>query len=293
MPLYLFIIETLLLIWRPCATYIYLKFYVFVWSDITWWRHQMETFSALLPICAENSPVPGEFPAQRPVTRSFDVFFDLRMNKRLSKQPWGWWFETPAWTLWRHRNEPRFLTQHNSPWPIRHYSCGKQLHKHPMSVCPSVYLSVHHTSPEIVNQIRWNLQKKFTLWKDLERIAWNLGCWCNLATFRTDYILVTIFWVFFLFWRNFDLVRQAEFGFPCILRRMYTRNDLKFCMLMYPGHLETWLNFGHGLLNFFTLVKFDWVRQNNFGVSVLRRTHGRTGLKLGIMMYLDHFQNLI
>ena len=45
----------------------------------------METFSALLAICAGNSPVPGEFPTQRPVTRSFDVFFDLRPNKQLSK----------------------------------------------------------------------------------------------------------------------------------------------------------------------------------------------------------------
>ena len=45
----------------------------------------METFSALLAICAGNSPVPGEFLTQRPVTRSFDVFFDLRLNKRLSK----------------------------------------------------------------------------------------------------------------------------------------------------------------------------------------------------------------
>ena len=44
----------------------------------TWWRHQMETFSALLAICAGNSPVPVEFLSQRPVTRSFDVFFDLR-----------------------------------------------------------------------------------------------------------------------------------------------------------------------------------------------------------------------
>ena len=51
----------------------------------SWWRHQMETISSLLAICAENSPVPGEFPAQRPVTRSFDVFFDLRLNNRLSK----------------------------------------------------------------------------------------------------------------------------------------------------------------------------------------------------------------
>ena len=56
------------------------------WS---WWRHQMETFSALLTIYALNSPVPGEFPAQRPVTRSFDVFFDLRPNKQLCKQSWG------------------------------------------------------------------------------------------------------------------------------------------------------------------------------------------------------------
>ena len=71
---------------------------------LSWWRHQMETFSALLAICAGNSPVPGEFPAQRPVTRSFDVFFDLRLNKRLSKQPWVWWFDTPSWSLWRHCN---------------------------------------------------------------------------------------------------------------------------------------------------------------------------------------------
>ena len=64
----------------------------------------MEAFSALLAICAENSPVPGEFPAQRPVTRSFDVLFDLRPNKRLGKQSWGWWSETPSSSLWRHRN---------------------------------------------------------------------------------------------------------------------------------------------------------------------------------------------
>ena len=71
----------------------------------TWWRHQMETFSALLAICAGNSSVAGEFPAKRPATRSFDVFFDLRLNKRLSKQAWGWWFETLSRPLWRHCND--------------------------------------------------------------------------------------------------------------------------------------------------------------------------------------------
>ena len=73
-------------------------------SGMAWWRHQMETLFALLAICARNSPVNGEFPAQRPVTRSFDVFFDLRLNKRLSKHSWGWWFETLSRPLWRHCN---------------------------------------------------------------------------------------------------------------------------------------------------------------------------------------------
>ena len=64
----------------------------------------METFSALLAICAGNSPVTGEFPAPRQMTRSFDVFFDLHLNNRLSKQARGWWFETPLHPLWRHYN---------------------------------------------------------------------------------------------------------------------------------------------------------------------------------------------
>ena len=50
-------------------------------TDVTWWRHQMETFSMPLAICAGNSPVTGEFPTQRPVTRSFKVFFDVAWIK--------------------------------------------------------------------------------------------------------------------------------------------------------------------------------------------------------------------
>ena len=56
------------------------------------------------PLCGEFTG-PGEFPTQRPVMRSFDVFFDPPLNKRLSKQPWGWWFEAPSWSLWRHCND--------------------------------------------------------------------------------------------------------------------------------------------------------------------------------------------
>ena len=68
-------------------------------DDVIQWKH----FPRYWPYVG-NSPVTGEFLAQRPVTRSFDVFFDLHLTKLLSKQPWGWWFETPSRPLWRHCN---------------------------------------------------------------------------------------------------------------------------------------------------------------------------------------------
>ena len=78
----------------------------------TWWRHQMEIFFALLVLCADTS----EFPAQRSVPRGFDVFFDPRSNKRLSKQSWGWWFETLSRPLWRQCND--LVTVSFKPPPI-------------------------------------------------------------------------------------------------------------------------------------------------------------------------------
>ena len=77
---------------------------------MTWWRHQMEPFSALLALRTGNSPVSGEFPAQRPVTRSFDVCFDLHLIKRLGKHSQGWWFETLSRPLWRHCNKTKAIT---------------------------------------------------------------------------------------------------------------------------------------------------------------------------------------
>ena len=69
-----------------------------------WWRHQMETFFALVVFCEGNPPVTFWFPSQRPVSRSFEVFFDLRLNKRFNKQSRRRWFETPSLSLWRHCN---------------------------------------------------------------------------------------------------------------------------------------------------------------------------------------------
>ena len=73
----------------------------------TWWLMTSSNgniFRVTGPLCGEFTG-PGEFPTQRPVTRNFDVFFDLRLNKRLSKQSWGWWFETLSRPLWRHCND--------------------------------------------------------------------------------------------------------------------------------------------------------------------------------------------
>ena len=102
--------------------------------DISWkwiqWAHLLvmmtssngNIFRVTGPLCGEFTGS-GKFPTQRPVTRSFDVFFDLRLNKRLSKQPWDWWFETPSWSLWRHCNVnsggPRFIrrfSRHHEIW---------------------------------------------------------------------------------------------------------------------------------------------------------------------------------
>ena len=95
---------------------------VFTYPNI-FQHNQMETFFVLLALCTGNSPitgefpVTGEFPSQRPVTRCFDVFFDLRLNKRLSKQSRRRRFETPSHLLWRHCNVTHVMTLH-----VLHYS---------------------------------------------------------------------------------------------------------------------------------------------------------------------------
>ena len=77
------------------------------WPTCSWheavikWKHYPRYWPFVRGI--HRSPVNS--PPERPVTRSFDVFFDLCLNKRLSKQLWGWWFETSSRSLWRHCNE--------------------------------------------------------------------------------------------------------------------------------------------------------------------------------------------
>ena len=77
-----------------------------IWESLMMASSNGNIFRVTGHLCREFTG-PGEFPVQRPVARSFDVFFDLRPNKPLSKQWWGWWFETLSRPLWRHCNAVR------------------------------------------------------------------------------------------------------------------------------------------------------------------------------------------
>ena len=80
------------------------RYSALLWS---WWRHEMETYSALLALCAGNSPVPVNSPHKGQWRGALIFSLICVRKKRLSKQPWGWWFETPAWSLWRQCNDCR------------------------------------------------------------------------------------------------------------------------------------------------------------------------------------------
>ena len=121
---------------------------LFWWNSHHWhcelskssWRHQMETFSALL--------VTGEFPSQRPVTRSFDVFLDLCLNKRLSKQSWGWGIEMLPCPLWRHCHVTASSAAHNENFikMIFPFQCCEYLGVH------FIFIWMHY------NGVTWALQ---------------------------------------------------------------------------------------------------------------------------------------
>ena len=76
-------------------------------TTTSWWRHQMETFSALLALCAGTHRSPVNSPHKGQWRGSLMGFFHLCLNKRLSKPSSGWWFETPSRSLWRHCNVTR------------------------------------------------------------------------------------------------------------------------------------------------------------------------------------------
>ena len=167
---------------------------------------QMETFSALMAFCAGNSLVTGELPAQRPVTQSFDVFFDLRLNKRLSKQSWSWWLETPSRSLWRHCSGPIVLkvcAHHGSHtvvskcWPFCPGLIG-------LKYC-YIHLGQIHNSYVLTH---WGRDKMDAISQTTFSSAF---CWTKMFEFRIKFhwslflrVQLTIFQHWFRWWLGAD-----------------------------------------------------------------------------------------
>ena len=136
------------------------------------------------PLCGEFSG-PGEFPTQRPVTQSFDVFFDLRLNKRLSKQPWGWWFEAPSWSLWRHRNGGNgfaWRANHNpeykQPYGISFLS-SKSVAGIFAIICSRLYLNRPLSTAISLGKLAWSFfNQNYRL--PLKQCSWQRWVWDQL-----------------------------------------------------------------------------------------------------------------
>ena len=76
-------------------------------DDVITWKH----LSLDWPFVRGTHRSPVNSPNKGQWRGAFDVFFDLRVNKQLNKQSWGWWFETLSRPLWRQCND-----WHNRAW---------------------------------------------------------------------------------------------------------------------------------------------------------------------------------
>ena len=122
-------------------------------DDVIKWKH----FRVTGHLC-------GEFPTQRPVTWSFDIVFDPRLNERLNKQSWGWWFETLSHPLWRHCND---APECNIETVQQYMSCHI-IRKVPWET-DSIYVS-----------IRYRCNKHLTIFQSCLE-TWTIkSCWSHL-----------------------------------------------------------------------------------------------------------------
>ena len=155
----------------------------------------------------------GEFNGPRWIPRTkasdaeFDVFFDLRLNKRLSKQSWGWWFETLSHPSWLHRNV--HLVKAPSPGTLSVWHHDKNHHDALMRhqgeawqclwtfelkvllwFCSTQLVDLHH-SPSAVLHISQDI------WLACECCAsrWHSACW-----WRDQRPRVLAYWVHVCIW---------------------------------------------------------------------------------------------
>ena len=176
----------------------------------------METYSALLALCAGNSPVSGELPAQRPVTRSFDAFLGLHLINLLSKHSRGWWFETLSHLLWRHCNgtevsKREFL--HDRPW----ISPWIKSISNELDITCHVFVSQLHGHCDVIANPLWRHQQ------NVKRARETRG-WCVkilvLVSLMDSLCRVRNEIMYVLLWRTVYALTRVLFWclFPSLLR---------------------------------------------------------------------------
>ena len=146
-------------------------------------------------LCGEFTG-PGEFPAQRPVMRTFDVFFDLRLNNRLSKQSWGWWFEMQSCSLWRHCNVAGMLIDFTKQIAIMQWV---QIRIWIMMIWVSTVAPMYMS---IFYQIRASFHKIKIILSSLVIILYTTIMWMQIAPWYDEYIYANILPVFTDWMRN-------------------------------------------------------------------------------------------
>ena len=153
------------------------------------------------PLCGEFTGA-GEFPTQRPVTQSFD-FFDLRLNKRLSKQSWGWWFETSSRPLWRQCNDHGISYYQKWCFKIFHYCLMSAWAVAPIANWSQLYVDprfgVHNYRDlwpvSVYEKTSWSnsLQNDDAIW--CHRIwsywfgSWSVASWCQAINLTINDLL--------------------------------------------------------------------------------------------------------
>ena len=130
------------------------------------------------PLCGEYTGHRGEFPTQRPVTWSFDVLFDIRLNKWMNKQSWGWWSETPSCSLWRHCNDQSerqnhtyttYVTSSCISWYSNHEGWDAKYIMHPDTTkCPHEYIPLQILEALKQGNEVWSSVTMFIRWKFLK-----------------------------------------------------------------------------------------------------------------------------
>ena len=145
----------------------------------------METWSASLVLCEGNPWISDGFPSQKTVTQSFDVFFDLRLDKQLNKRLRSWWFETPSHPLWRHCNEVMICRLYGTyTWNIVSLLLIGELETHSSKICiktqPYPYKSAFENIPCKTELILSRPQ--YDIWKmglSVCIIDWHKPCPCG------------------------------------------------------------------------------------------------------------------